>query len=124
MNNKWYTADNIVMNKIPLANPKYGKGKGKLLPKIKEISGEKAHTETYLKYFDGHRCLSRSEESKCMWTCGKMASRECLWKVPLGGCETGSGEGWGVGDYLRLLPGLCQDDRMNSEMRNMYFCLF
>jgi len=25
---------------------KYGKGKGKLLPKIEEISGEKSHTNT------------------------------------------------------------------------------
>ena len=24
------------------------------------------HTETYLKYFDDHSCLSRSEESKCL----------------------------------------------------------
>ena len=29
------------------------------------------YTETYLKCFDDHRCLSRSEESKCMWTQGK-----------------------------------------------------
>ena len=26
---------------------------------------------TYLRYFDDHRCLSGSEESKCMWTPGK-----------------------------------------------------
>ena len=28
------------------------------------------HMETYLKYFDDHRCLSQSEGSKCMWTHG------------------------------------------------------
>ena len=47
----------------------YGKGKGKLLPKIEEISrgkGTQKHTETYSKYFDGHGHLSQSEESKCM----------------------------------------------------------
>ena len=36
------------------------------LPKIEEISGGKAHMETYLIYFDGHRHLSLPEESKCM----------------------------------------------------------
>ena len=49
---------------------KYGKGKGKLLPKIEEISGGKAPMKTCLKYFD-HRCLSQSEESKCTWTHSK-----------------------------------------------------
>ena len=27
--------------------------------------------ETCSNYFDSHRCLSQSEESKCMWTHGK-----------------------------------------------------
>ena len=34
-------------------------------------SPEEWHTqtpETYSKYFDGHRHLSQSEESECMWT--------------------------------------------------------
>jgi hypothetical protein len=31
-------------------------------------SSEERHTETYSKYIDGDRCLSQSEESKCMWT--------------------------------------------------------
>ena len=26
------------------------------------------HMETWMKYLGDHRCLSRSEESKCMWT--------------------------------------------------------
>ena len=29
------------------------------------------HTETWLKRFNDHRCLSQSEESKFMWTYGK-----------------------------------------------------
>ena len=29
------------------------------------------HTETYLIYFNDHRCFSQSEESKCMWTHGE-----------------------------------------------------
>ena len=41
------------------------KGKGKRFPKIEEISGGNAHTKTYMKYFDDHRCLSQSEESEC-----------------------------------------------------------
>ena len=45
---------------------KMEKRQGKLLLKNEEISGGKAHTETYLIYFDNHRCLSQSEESKCM----------------------------------------------------------
>ena len=58
---------------------KYWKGKGKLLPKIEEISGGKAHTESHLKYFDGHRCLSLSEESKFMCThCKDGVTREFL----------------------------------------------
>ena len=54
-----------------------------------------------LRYFGDHRCLSQWEESKCMWTHGKMASHECLWKVSPGGCETGSGEGWGIGVKIK-----------------------
>jgi hypothetical protein len=46
-------------------NTKYEKGMRKLLAKNEEISGEKAHSNL-LKYFDDHRCLSQSEESKCM----------------------------------------------------------
>ena len=33
--------------------------------------GTHKHTGTYLKYFDGHKRLSQSEESKCMWIDGK-----------------------------------------------------
>ena len=42
-----------------------------------EISRWKyTQTQTHgnLRYFSDHRCLSLSEESKCMWTHGKMAS--------------------------------------------------
>ena len=80
--------------------------KGKTHEKSDKISGW-SYTQTHrnLRYFNNHKCLSRSEESKCMWTCGKMASCECLWQVPPRGCETGSKEGWGLegklsGDYL------------------------
>ena len=34
-----------------LFNTKYGKGKGKLLPKIEEISGEKVHVNVYFKNY-------------------------------------------------------------------------
>jgi hypothetical protein len=37
-------------------------------------------------------------------------------KVPPGGCEIGRGEGMEGklnGNYLRLIPGLCVEDRMN-----------
>ena len=32
-----------------------------------ERIGTHKHTETYLRYFDDHRCLSRSEKSKCIY---------------------------------------------------------
>ena len=47
---------------------------GKTLTKIWRNlwrKGTHKHTETYSKYFNGHRCLSQSEESECMWTLGK-----------------------------------------------------
>ena len=48
------------------------------MEKEREISYQKMkwppevrHTQIYLIYFDDYRCLSQSEESKCMWTHGK-----------------------------------------------------
>ena len=35
------------------------------------MKGKHKHTEASLKHFGDHRCLSQSEESKCMWTHGK-----------------------------------------------------
>ena len=43
----------------------------------------------------------------------KMASHECFWKVPPGVARQEVGKGGGVGDYLRLIPGLCLEDRTN-----------
>ena len=47
-----------------------GKRKRKLLLKNEDISKGKTHTHTQthgnLRYFDNHRCLSQSEETKCM----------------------------------------------------------
>ena len=53
---------------IQIYYSKNWKRKGKLLLKNEEISRGKVHkhTETNLKYFDDHRCLSQSEESKCI----------------------------------------------------------
>ena len=49
-------------------NTKYGKGKTKLLPKIEETSGEKAHTNTrkLTQNILTVRQLSQSKNSKCM----------------------------------------------------------
>ena len=58
-------------------NLKKWKKKGKnSYPKLKR-SPEERHTQTYLIYFDDHRWLSQSEESKCMWTHGKDT---CIYK--------------------------------------------
>ena len=35
------------------------------------MKGSHKNTEASLKRFGNHRCLSQSEESKCMWTHGK-----------------------------------------------------
>ena len=46
-----------------------GKEWGNSYRKMKRYLEERhtpKHTETYLKYFVNHRCLSQSEESKCM----------------------------------------------------------
>ena len=45
------------------------------------MKGTHKHMEAYLIYFDDHRCVSQSEESKCMWTHGKgdiMPSVSCV----------------------------------------------
>ena len=50
------------------------KMKGKTVTKkLRDLwrKGTHKHMETYLIYFDNHRCLSLSEKSKCMWTHGK-----------------------------------------------------
>ena len=56
-------------------------------------TGTRKHTVTGHKYFDRHGRLYQSEESTCLWTHDKMATRR-LW------------EGWKEGNYLKLMPGL------------------
>ena len=102
-------------------NTKYGKGKGKLLPKIEEISGGKVDTNTrkLILNISTITCLSQSEESKCMRTHSKDGiTREFLksatrglreWNVR---GEEGT-EGKLNNNYLRLIPGLCLEDRTN-----------
>ena len=53
-------------------NTKIGKEKGNSYRKNEEISGWEVHKThgCLTKCFHDHRCLSRSEESKCMWTSG------------------------------------------------------
>ena len=43
---------------------------GENLPKKMKRSLKERHTETYLIYFEDHRCLSQSEENKYMWKHG------------------------------------------------------
>ena len=57
--------------------------------------------ETYLIYFDGHRCLSQSEESKCMWTQGEDGIMWVLEKCKQGGngsLQDRKGGGWAEGN--------------------------
>ena len=63
--------------------------------------GTHKHTETYTKYFDSHIRLSQSEESECMWTHDKEGTRKEGMKGNL------------KGNYMRLIPGLCLENRMN-----------
>ena len=51
--------------------------------------GTHKHMEMYLKYYDGHRLLSQSEESGCMWTQDKDGvTRELMWVIPSFGVFT------------------------------------
>ena len=57
------------------------KRKRKVLPKNEEISRVR-HTQTHgglNEMFDVHRCLSQSEESKYVWTHGKVGITWGLW---------------------------------------------
>ena len=81
--------------------------------KIEEVSGGNAHKhmETYSEYFDGHRSLSRSEESKSVWTHDKDGITREFLKVATKGF-------WGMEgnlkeNYLSLILGLCLEGRMN-----------
>ena len=76
------------------------------------------HTETHLKYFNGHRRFSQSKESKCMWTHSKDGVTRVFERCHQGVVrEEGGGEegmqGKLNGNYLRLIQGLCLEDRMN-----------
>jgi hypothetical protein len=68
-------------------------------------------THGNLKYFDGHRRLSQSEESEYMWTHDK----DGVTREFLEGATRGLQEKWMEGNlkgnYLRLIPGLCLEDR-------------
>ena len=66
--------------------------KGKEIEKLKRRKGTHKHTETYLKYFDGHRCLSQSEESECIRTHGKDGITREFLKDATRGCEKGREE--------------------------------
>jgi len=75
--------------------------------------GTSKHTETYLKYFDGHKRLSQSEENESMWTHNK----DGVTREFLKGATRGLWEEWKEGNlkgnYLRLILGLCLEDRTN-----------
>ena len=74
---------------------------------------EHTHKETKSKYLNRHGCISQSEESKCMWA----HDRDGVSLEFLKGATRGLQEEWMggnlKGDYLRLMPGLCLEDRMN-----------
>ena len=63
-------------------------------------TGTRKHTESVSKYFDGHGCLSQSEESKCLWTHDKDGVTREFMK----GATRGLREEWMEGNYLRLMP--------------------
>ena len=94
-------------------NTKYGKGKGKLLPKIEEISRGKAHTNTWkliqniLTVTDIFLNLKRVIVCEHMT---RMPSLEFFKGATRGLCER---KGWREnikGNYLRLIPGLCLEE--------------
>ena len=66
-----------------------------------------------MKYFDGHRRLSQSEESEYMRTHDKGGITRKFLKGATRGLQEERKEGNLKGNYQRLLPGLCLEDRMN-----------
>jgi hypothetical protein len=88
------------------------------LTKTEGISGWKytrTQTPGNLKYFGDHRCLSPSEESKCMWTSSVMALRMVFERYHQRVARQEAGKVRGLEEnYLRLIPGLCLDNRTNS----------
>ena len=90
-----------------MKNTEQGKGKGKFLPKIEEISD--GNTETYSKYFDSHRCLSQSQESECISTHNKDDITRVFERCHQSIAREEGMEGNLKGNYLRL----CLEDRMN-----------
>ena len=55
------------------------------------------HTKTKLKYFDGHGCLSQSDESECMWTHDKDGVTRVFER-----CHQGVARGMDGGKFKRL----------------------
>jgi hypothetical protein len=70
------------------------------------------HTETKSKYFDGHGSLSQSERANVCEHTTRMASLEFL-KSATRGLREEWMEGNLKGDYLKLMSGLCLEDKMN-----------
>jgi hypothetical protein len=67
------------------------------------VRNQQCMYETYSKYFDGHRRLSQSEESECMWTHDKNGiTREFLKGATRGLREEGM-ERNVKGNYLKFL---------------------
>ena len=65
--------------------------------------------------FDTHEGLSQSQENKCMWTPCRGGN---MWLLSKSHQERSGKKGEVEeklnGNYLRLIPGLCLEDRMNS----------
>ena len=104
-------------------NTKYGNGKGKLLPKIEEVSGGEAHTnickliQNILTITDVF--LNQKRVNVCEHMV-KIASCEIFERCHKGVAREEGGEGgeeWMKrklnGNYLWLIPGLCLEDRKN-----------
>ena len=71
-------------------NKKYGKGKGKVLPKIEKISGGKAHSNTRKPMITDF-FLNQKRVNVCEHMV-KMASCESFWTVPQGVTRGEGGE--------------------------------
>ena len=71
------------------------------------------HTKTVSRYFDRHSRLYQSEESKCLWTHDKDGITREFMKDATRGLQEEWIEGNLKGNYLRLMPGLCLEDRTN-----------
>ena len=105
----WCIYSKIILKNFNGMHTKYGKGKWELLPKIEEFTMDRhtnTHTETKSKYFEDTAILLNQKRTNVCEHTTRIASLEFL-KSATRGLQEEWMKGNLIGDYLRLMPGLC-----------------